>query len=86
MKHPKNQLELCLYLLITERNMTPLKFIKNGLISYGQRIGDLRAKGIDVTMTKVKFTNRFKHKSEHGVWNVANKKKAMEYYKHLTKK
>lgn len=41
---PKNQEQAVLRLLIDEPFMTPLKFVKAGLISYSQRIGDLRKK------------------------------------------
>lgn len=37
---PKNQEQAVLRLLIDEPFITPLKFVKAGLISYSQRIGE----------------------------------------------
>ena len=85
MKKPKTQEQLCLYLLLKNKVMTPLKFIENGLISYHQRIGDLRSKDINVLMKKVSFENQFGNKSEHGTWYLSNKIKAQKLYKELTK-
>lgn len=65
--------------------MTPLKFIQNGLISYSQRIADLRGVGIGISTKKVPFENQFGHKSEHGAWSLTDKDKAKKFYKELSK-
>jgi len=62
---PKTQEQAVLRLLIDNNFMTPLKFVRAGIISYGQRIGDLR-KMITVKCEEVKFKNKFGHAAIHG--------------------
>lgn len=81
---PKNQEQAVLRLLIDEKFMTPLKFIRAGIISYGQRIGDLRKK-LTITCEDVHFKNKYGHQSIHGKWKLTDKKKARELYKKLWK-
>ena len=59
---PKTQEQAVLRLLIDNNFMTPLKFVRAGIISYGQRIGDLR-KMITVKCEEVKYKNnvQFNH-------------------------
>jgi len=84
MKQPTNQVQLCLFLLLN-KEQTPLTFIKNGLMSYHQRIGDIRNLGINVKTEMVKFKNRFGHLSEYAKWTIGNKKAAEKLYEKLNK-
>lgn len=81
---PKNQEQAVLRLLIDEPFMTPLKFVKAGLISYSQRIGDLRKK-LTIKCEEVTFKNKFGHASTHGKWTLPNKQKAEKLYRKLLK-
>ncbi len=81
---PKTQEQAVLRLLIDNNFMTPLKFVRAGIISYGQRIGDLR-KMITVKCDEVKFKNKFGHAAIHGKWSLSNKAQAEKLYSKLLK-
>ena len=81
---PKTQEQAVLRLLIDNNFMTPLKFVRSGIISYGQRIGDLR-KMITVKCEEVKFKNKFGHVAYHGKWSLTNKTEAEKLYSKLLK-
>lgn len=81
---PKTQEQAVLRLLIDNNFMTPLKFVRAGIISYGQRIGDLR-KMITIKCDEVKFTNKFGHSAVHGKWRISNRAKAEKLYSKLLK-
>ncbi len=81
---PKTQEQAVLRLLIDNNFMTPLKFVRAGIISYGQRIGDLR-KMITVKCEEVKFKNKFGHAAIHGKWSLTNKAQAEKLYSKLLK-
>lgn len=82
--NPKTQKQAVLKLLIDNKFMTPLMFVRAGLISYHQRIGDLR-KDIPIKCEDVTFTNKYGHPAVHGKWSILNKKKARELYRKLWK-
>ena len=81
---PKTQEQAVLRLLIDNNFMTPLKFVRAGIISYGQWIGYLR-KMITVKCEEVTFKNKFGHAAIHGKWSLTNKTEAEKLYSKLLK-